>query len=369
VALLPLLSRTVVIDSFVARGATAHLVRTKEGIQLPRLLPARTKTPAAGEPSPPRGGESAAFDIVLGGFELCGGALLVEDRSLSPPVIWEARDVCLRVRGTSPDELLAFEFTLGLASGGRLAASGTTTLTGEVDVELTLDAVDVAPARAYLGPGSELTGALSGTVVARRPAAGTASVRIDVALDEGGFQLGGMLLRGHVDIEADVAGGLASPRGAFEIDATGAAILYGGGFEKPPGDAATVTGHIATASDGRPGLEEVRLKIRNFRVDARAPTEERLPVVADGRREVRQLGFAAHDLRVPEDAAKGRSTLQPVGAGLVVISLQVSAPGRSIYGSGYSRGTEWPAPFSVSTTTAISVRSSRRPWPRRATAS
>ncbi len=89
-------------------------------------------------------------------------------------------------------------------------------------------------------------------------------LRIDVALDDGRFQLEDMALRGHVDIEADVQGGLASPRGSFEIDATEAEILYGGMFNKPPGDAATVTGNIVTEGDGTPGIDDVRLKIRNF---------------------------------------------------------------------------------------------------------
>jgi hypothetical protein len=90
-------------------------------------------------------------------------------------------------------------------------------------------------------------------------------LRIDVALDEGRFQLEDMALRGHVDIEADVEGGLASPRGRFDIDATEAEIRYGGMFEKPPGDPATVTGSIVTGSDGTPGVDDVRLKIRKRR--------------------------------------------------------------------------------------------------------
>ena len=257
VALLPLLSRTVWVDSFVVHGAKAHLVRSEDGIQLPRPSPARA-------PPPPAEGESAAVGIALAGFELRDGTVVLEDRAVSPPVIWEARNLHLRARGTSLDEPFAFDLSLDLASGGRLAAAGTATLSSEVEVEFTLDAVSVAPAQAYLAPGSELAGALSGSVVARGPAAALASVRIDVALDDGRFQLEDMALRGHVDIEADVQGGLASPRGSFEIDATEAEILYGGMFKKPPGDAATVTGNIVTESDGTPGIDDVRLKIRNF---------------------------------------------------------------------------------------------------------
>ena len=50
--------RLAEIDSFVARGATAHLVRKSDGIQLPRPFPARMTTPAAGEPLPPGESES-----------------------------------------------------------------------------------------------------------------------------------------------------------------------------------------------------------------------------------------------------------------------------------------------------------------------
>jgi hypothetical protein len=93
-------------------------------------------------------------------------------------------------------------------------------------------------------------------------------LRADVALDGGRFQLEEMELRGHVDIEADLRGGLASPRGRFDIDATEAEIVYGGMFEKPRGNAASVTGHIATASDGTPVIDDVRLTIRDFEADA-----------------------------------------------------------------------------------------------------
>lgn len=269
VALFPLLSRTVVLDSFVVQGATVHLVRTEDGIQLPRPPPARVPPPDRGGPTPPGEGGSAAFATALVGFELRDGAVVLEDRSISPPVIWKARNLRLRARGTSPHEPVAWDLSLDLESGGRLAAVGTVTLAGEVGVEFTLDAVAVAPAQVYLTPGSELSGALSGTVVARGPAAAPASAQIDVALDDGRFQLEDMTLRGRVDIKADVRGGLASPRGTFDIDATDAEILYGEMFEKPPGDAATVTGTIVTESDGTPGVDDVRLKIRNFKANAR----------------------------------------------------------------------------------------------------
>jgi uncharacterized protein YhdP len=95
-------------------------------------------------------------------------------------------------------------------------------------------------------------------------------LRIDVALEGGRVQLEDMALRGRVDIEADVEGGLASPRGRFDIDATEAEIRYGGMFEKPPGDSATVTGKIVTESDGTPGVDDVRLKIRSFKANARS---------------------------------------------------------------------------------------------------
>jgi len=94
-------------------------------------------------------------------------------------------------------------------------------------------------------------------------------LRVDVTLDEARFRLEDMQLRGHVDIAADLRGGLASPRGRFDIDATDAEIAYGGMFEKPRGDAASVTGRIASAADGSPAVDDVRLTIRKSDAEAR----------------------------------------------------------------------------------------------------
>jgi hypothetical protein len=281
VALLPLLTRTVVLDSLVVHGAAAHLVRTEDGIQLPRPPPAQSPPAARAEPSAAAAAEGAfAVDLAPAGFELRDATVVLEDRSVTPPVIWEARNVALHARGAALDGPVDFDLSLDLASGGRIAAAGSATLAGEIDVQVELDAVGVAPVRPYLDPGSELAGTASGTVVVRGPAADLASVRVDIALEDGHVQLEDVTLRGHVEIEADVQGALAAPRGTFDIDATAAEIRYGEMFKKPPGDAATVKGNIVTESDGTPGVDDVHLKIRNFKASARVSTGRRIRVVA-----------------------------------------------------------------------------------------
>jgi hypothetical protein len=223
VALLPLLTRTVVLDSLVVHGAAAHLVRTEDGIQLPRPPPAQSPPAARAEPSAAAAAEGAfAVDLAPAGFELRDATVVLEDRSVTPPVIWEARNVALHARGAALDGPVDFDLSLDLASGGRIAAAGSATLAGEIDVQVELDAVGVAPVRPYLDPG----------------------------------------------------------RGTFDIDATAAEIRYGEMFKKPPGDAATVKGNIVTESDGTPGVDDVHLKIRNFKASARVSTGRRIRVVA-----------------------------------------------------------------------------------------
>jgi hypothetical protein len=97
----------------------------------------------------------------------------------------------------------------------------------------------------------------------------TRTLRIEATVADGRIQLDDMTLRGPFEIAAELRGGLAAPRGRFDIDATDAEIRYAEMFTKPPGDSATVTGRIVTGSDGTPEVDDVHLKIRNFEAETR----------------------------------------------------------------------------------------------------
>ena len=269
-SLLPLLARTLVVDSVSLRGVRLNLIRTGEGIELPSPGPTGEGASTTG-----REDADAGFDLAVAGVDLENVDIILEDRSVSPAVTWELNEVSARARGTAADEPVELDFELEIASGGRISGSGDATLAGVVDLEVEFSEVALEPARAYVGSGSTLAGRLSGTIAAVGPAANLESLRVDAKLIDGHFALDDMEVVGSVRVVADLHGSATAPRGTFDIDATDAEVRYGGMFTKPPGDAATVQGKLVEGADGSSGIDDVHIKIRNFKGTAAAPAGTR----------------------------------------------------------------------------------------------
>ena len=259
-SLLPLLARTLVVDSLLLRGARLHLVRTDEGIDVPS-----PEAIGEGAATTVPYGTDAGFDLAVAGIGLENVRIVLEDRTVSPAVTWELHGVSVRARGISADEPVELDFELELASGGRISGSGDATLAGVVDLDVKFSEVALEPARPYVDSDSTLAGRLSGTILAVGPAANLESLRVEANLVDGYFALDDMVVVGSVQLVADLQGRAVAPRGTFDIDATDAEVRYGGMFTKPPGDAATVQGKLVEAADGSTGIDDVRFKIRNFK--------------------------------------------------------------------------------------------------------
>lgn len=309
IALLPLLSRAVVVDSFVIDGAVVHLRRTARGIELPRPPPPRGPVPEreeaapTSEPSPESDGP--AVDLAVRGFSLRGARVVFEDRTVTPPLELELRDVNVSARVDSLDAPIGFDASARISAGGALSASGTASLDGSLDCTLTLDAVDLSPARSYLGDGLEVAGAVSGKVTARGPVASPTSLRVELSLPDASVKLDEIAMQGPLTLVADLEGDLQTPNGRFELDATDAELRYGGAFDKQPGKPATVTGRIVTGSDGQTGLDDVELQIGNARARSQVRLGARTRVVAS----VEPFDLRGWDEMVPALAEYGLSGL------------------------------------------------------------
>jgi hypothetical protein len=278
IALLPLLTRTVVVDSLVVESAQVHLVRTKHGLELPGV---KAGGADAGETGGAGADGGSPVDLAVAGVELRDCSVVVEDRAVVPPVTWEVRDLQVRVRGSSLDDPLDFDLGFELGSGGRIAAKGNATLAGVVDAEAELAGVVLASLKPYLPAGTKVAGTLSGAIVVSGPAANPSALRLDVELADGRIEQGDLSVIGTAGVVADLGGGLKTPSGTFDVDATRAEIRSGEAFVKPAGEAATVRGKIASAQDGTLAFDDVRLKLRNFEPTASARIGKRVEVHAD----------------------------------------------------------------------------------------
>ena len=277
VALLPLLVRAVVIDSLVVEGATLRLVRGREGLQLPE--PPGADSPAAGAADTPgesrgdaagQGGDAGpAIDLGVRSVQLRSSTLRLTDRSVRPAVTWEITELDATAEGSSLDAPIALDLDGVLASGGAVAVTGTATTTGVLDLEVSLAAVEAAPLASYLDGDIDMGGALSGEVTLRGPAAALEQLAASLRSSDVRFRRGDTALSGGVELTADVLTPTGAANGSFDVDATDAVLELGGGFAKPAGVPARVTGRIAPGSDGGVAIDDVRLVIRNFEAEGR----------------------------------------------------------------------------------------------------
>lgn len=300
-ALLPLLSRTIVIESLRVDGPRVNVVRDEpasgaSGARREPASPARAgdgRAPgaAAGSPESPAGtppasnekpggagapaaepasSTSAMTELGIRAIDVDDATIRIEDRTVSPPVVVVLTDGEAHARATDPQTPIRFDTTMRVESGGTITAQGTATTSGAIDAEATLDGVEAAPLAGYLGAGRSggdaraLAGRLGGTVRAQGPIARPEKVEAKLRFDDATIDLESVRLRGRLAVSANLSGASGALGGPFEIDATEAELAYGGVFRKPPGTPATTSGTLRARPAGGFEVGDLRVKIKNF---------------------------------------------------------------------------------------------------------
>jgi hypothetical protein len=364
VALLPLVFGTVVVDSLVVDGATVRLVRGARGFELPEP-PARSGAEPTVEAEAEGGGAGSdagrAVSLAVRSVRLRDTTLLLVDRQVTPAVTWELREIDAQAEGRSLDLPIDLEIRAALGSGGRIALDGSAALSGELDLDAQLDDVVLDPLAPYLGSGLELAGRFAGTATVSGAAASPAKIEADLRGSDVRFRRGDLALRGAVDVKLELADPAGSAAGRFEVDATGAELEVGGGFTKPAGTAATVTGRIAPGEGGGLAFEDVKLLIRNFEARGRvgsldpvhveldakpfelAGWEALVPALAArppaGRLRIEGLRYRAEPADLQGLVHLDGVTLGAAGAELVAVSGALRAAGSAIAGEGLQVAT------------------------------
>jgi hypothetical protein len=305
ISLLPLLGGAVVIDSLVVDGAALRFVRTADGVALP--LPAsprsRDEKPAAARAGDKGAGGPVA--LAVRALELRDAEVVLEDRTLHPPVTWVLRDIDVEARGSSLDAPIELEASLELASGGAISARGTAALGGDLDLELEIAGLALAPLQPYAGAEVALEGLLAGAIRVQGPAANPAAISADLTIRDARFTLSDIAVSGAIVARVDVAHAFERPSGSFDLDASAAVLRYSGAFTKPAGTPASVSGRIVADENGALAVDDVTLRIRDFEATGSARVGP--PLRVDVRRATADLeGWAALVPALAAQAPSGR---------------------------------------------------------------
>jgi hypothetical protein len=219
--------------------------------------------------------------LAVRALELRDAELVLEDRSVDPPVTWALRDLDATARGEALDRPVEIEASAELGSGGAVALRGSATLAGELDLEVDLDALALGPLRPYVGVGSALDGLVAGTVRVQGPAARPDRISADLAIRDAQIALNDVAVAGAIEARADLADALGAPGGSFDLDASDAELRYGGAFTKPARVPATLSGRVVTDERGALGIDDLELRIRDVEASGRVRLGPPLSVEID----------------------------------------------------------------------------------------
>jgi hypothetical protein len=246
VALLPLLSRAVLVDEVVVRGVELTLTRTKQGIALPIGPPLEQVPGERGAASGRAAGEAAGgVSIAVREVRIEDSKLTLLDRTVHPAAEWVFDELDARARGRLGSEApIAFDASARVA-GAPLHLAGKASPAGALDLVLALDRFPSERLAPYLPAGLALSGPAS------------------------------------LEVEAD--GALGKFAGPLALDLTQAEIRRGESFTKPAGDRAAFAGRLLRNGD-RIRIEDGKLSLRDVGFDVTAELAPKTRVRLDAPR-------------------------------------------------------------------------------------
>jgi hypothetical protein len=171
-------------------------------------------------------------------------------------------DLRAELRSGSGPGVIALDAEATLDTGGRIVVDGRLA-SGRLDGDIRFEDLDGAPFAHLLRSGEgdlEISGVFSGRLVL--PTAGSpATVRLESSDAE--LRLPRFAITGPIALVAELPDETGT-RG-FTVDASRARVEYAGAVTRAEGRGASVVGRIARARDGSLRLEDVALKIQQFR--------------------------------------------------------------------------------------------------------
>jgi hypothetical protein len=273
VALLPLLARTVLVDTLVVSGAEVSLARSAKGIELPIELPeAEAKPKAEGKGGEAAEAEGPGVSVAVREVRIERSAVTLVDRTVKPAAEWKLADVNARAKGRLGEELpIAIDLAAKLGTAP-LRVEGEVTPGGKLDLKLALAKFALAALGPYLPPP--------------------------------------LTLAGEANLELELTGEAERFAGPLALDLTAAEITRGESFRKPKGERAALTGRVVREGEAF-RLEDGKLALRDVSMALSVESAPRLRARLDAPRFALE-GFGGWLPGLAASGATGSVTLEQV---------------------------------------------------------
>jgi hypothetical protein len=289
-AILPLLTGTVLVDSLVIDGARVEVVSSPEGLSIPTPPVGADAAEVELEAEAAAAAEEASDSpvaIAIRSLQLRNAQVVYIDRMVDPIVTIDFEDVDLTATGgSSPESPIAIELAAELASGGTITGTGSATIAGHADMKLELDGIALDFARPYAEGMTALDAELFGTIEVKGPAAAPERLAVALELRAEKIAQADLVISGPIRLGVELAGDLALPAGKLELDASDASIIMGPAdapfFVKPENVPTRIAGRFSTSPAGATllNLSEITLASMRARAEVEAGDTVRLALNA-----------------------------------------------------------------------------------------
>ncbi|MEN8159937.1 MAG: AsmA-like C-terminal region-containing protein [Myxococcota bacterium] len=277
IALLPLLARTVLVDTLVVEGASLELRRTAKGIELPIEPPepepkgdAEVTADATEEPA--EADASGGVSVAVREVRIERTDLTLVDATVSPPVSWRLQDLALAARGRLAEDLpVALELT-AMLEDAPVRVEGDVTLAGGLDLELAVADFALAALGPYLPPET--------------------------------------VLAGSADLELALEGDAEAFAGPLALELTDAEIRQGESFRKPAGERMALRGRVEREGEAF-RLEDGELALRDAAIALAVETAPRTRATLSAEPFALE-GFGGWLPALAESGARGALALEEV---------------------------------------------------------
>ena len=256
-----LVSGQVVIDGVEVDRATLRVVRTADGVDgLGAALPAAPALPSAGEGAP-------SLPVSIERVSLRASRLEVVDRAVDPAVAWQLDGVEADVTSSRDAPGAAETRLLGqFSDGGALRLRGRVAASGDLDLQVDLSQIALAPLVSYVEALDRAAGTGSAALQIERVAGGPFEFDLSASSDDLDAASGQTTALGPVELTAQLRWQDGGVEGPYALDLTRTVLDVSGGIiHKERGQPGRLSGQLRLDDGG--ATSDFHLELRNLGAD------------------------------------------------------------------------------------------------------
>ena len=234
IAIGPLVRKEVFFESLTIEGLDLRMVRDRSGFDIPWAGSA-PPSDSGGAASGSEQSDVSSWRMGFRRIKVADARIALIDQTRASPETYGFESVTLTAQGNSDVSPLKVNFSAQSIGGGGIQATGTSSMRGNVALQVELSSLNLSALGPYLDEGFLTEVDLSGAVEVKGPVADPEELNFDLQLAAERLQWESDSLKGQVALKGHFKALRPSPQGDMSLDAKAASIRVGDIIAKPVG--------------------------------------------------------------------------------------------------------------------------------------